>query len=74
MFWTSLWLTLKYAIGALVFMNVIAFLLAYILTTGMKGQNFYRAGFFTPNLIGGIILGFIWQFVFSSNYSAIRIN
>ena len=32
----------------------------------MKGQNFYRAGFFTPNLIGGIILGFIWQFVFSN--------
>lgn len=65
-FWTSLWLTLKYAIAAVVLMNVIAFLLAYVLTTGMKGQNFYRAGFFTPNLIGGIILGFIWQFVFSN--------
>jgi raffinose/stachyose/melibiose transport system permease protein len=47
-------------------MNIIAFLLAYALTSGMKGQNFYRAGFFTPNLIGGIILGFIWQFLFSN--------
>ncbi|HOO26965.1 MAG TPA: sugar ABC transporter permease, partial [Lachnospiraceae bacterium] len=41
------------------------FVLAYALTNGMKGQNFFRTGFFTPNLIGGVILGFIWQFVFS---------
>ena len=46
-------------------MNVIAFLLAYLLTRGFKGQSFFRAGFFTPNLIGGIVLGYIWQFVFS---------
>lgn len=36
-----------------------------VLTRGIKGQNFFRAGFFTPNLIGGIVLGYIWQFVFS---------
>lgn len=65
-FRTSLLLTFKYVIATVVLTNVIAFLLAYVLTTGMKGQNFYRAGFFTPNLIGGIILGFIWQFVFSN--------
>ena len=35
------------------------------MTRGIKGQNFFRAGFFTPNLIGGIVLGYIWQFVFS---------
>lgn len=36
--------------------------ITYFLTRGIKGQNFFRAGFFTPNLIGGIVLGYIWQF------------
>jgi raffinose/stachyose/melibiose transport system permease protein len=65
-FWESLKLTGWYVVIAVTITNVIAFLLAYVLTTGMKGQNIYRAGFFTPNLIGGIILGFIWKFVFSN--------
>lgn len=64
-FWNSMGLTLKYVIISVVLVNVIAFLLAYALTNGLKGQNFFRAGFFTPNLIGGVVLGFIWQFVFS---------
>ena len=51
-FWKSLLLTFKYVIAVVVLVNVIAFLLAYILTRGIKGQNFFRAGFFTPNLIG----------------------
>lgn len=52
-FWTSLGLTFKYVILVVLLVNVIAFLLAYLLTRGIKGQNFFRAGFFTPNLIGG---------------------
>jgi len=64
-FWSSMGLTLKYVIISVILVNVIAFLLAYVLTNGLKGQNFFRAGFFTPNLIGGVVLGFIWQFVFS---------
>ena len=64
-FWKSLLLTFKYVIAVVLLVNVIAFLLAYVLTRGIKGQNFFRAGFFTPNLIGGIVLGYIWQFVFS---------
>lgn len=64
-FWTSLLLTFKYVIAVVILVNVIAFALAYLLTRGIKGQNFFRAGFFTPNLIGGIVLGYIWQFVFS---------
>ena len=64
-FWTSLLLTFKYVILVVVLVNVLAFAIAYLLTRGMKGQNFFRAGFFTPNLIGGIVLGYIWQFVFS---------
>ncbi|MCI8712835.1 MAG: sugar ABC transporter permease [Ruminococcus sp.] len=64
-FWTSLLLTFKYVVFVVVIVNVLAFAIAYLLTRGMKGQNFFRAGFFTPNLIGGIVLGYIWQFVFS---------
>ena len=64
-------LTFKYVIAVVVLVNVIAFLLAYILTRGIKGQNFFRAGFFTPNLIGGIVLGYIWQFVFSRVFVSI---
>ena len=64
-FWTSLQLTFKYVILVVILVNVISFLIAYLLTRGIKGQNFFRAGFFTPNLIGGIVLGYIWQFVFS---------
>ena len=64
-FWTSLLLTFRYVILVVILVNVIAFAVAWLLTRGFKGQNFFRAGFFTPNLIGGIVLGYIWQFVFS---------
>lgn len=64
-FWSSMLLTFKYVIIVVILVNVIAFAIAYLLTRGIKGQNFFRAGFFTPNLIGGIVLGYIWQFVFS---------
>lgn len=64
-FWNSLGLTFKYVIAVVILVNVLAFAIAYLLTRGIKGQNFFRAGFFTPNLIGGIVLGYIWQFVFS---------
>lgn len=64
-FWNSMWLTLKYVLFSVILVNAVAFLLAYMLTNGLKGQNFFRTGFFTPNLIGGVVLGFIWQFVFS---------
>ena len=64
-FWNSFLLTVKYVLYTVVFVNLVAFMLAYLLTSGVKGQKFLRAGFFVPNLIGGIILGLIWHFVFS---------
>lgn len=70
-FWASLLLTFKYVVFVVVIVNVIAFAIAYLLTRGIKGQNFFRAGFFTPNLIGGIVLGYIWQFVFSRVFVSI---
>lgn len=65
-FWKSFGLTLKYVFFSVVLINVIAFALAYVLTRGLKGQSIFRAGFFVPNLVGGIVLGFIWQFIFSN--------
>ena len=59
-FWSSMGLTLKYVVLSVILVNAVAFLLAYALTNGIKGQKFFRAGFFTPNLIGGVVLGFIW--------------
>ncbi|ANY66930.1 ABC transporter permease [Paenibacillus sp. BIHB 4019] len=65
-FWKSFYLTLKYVFISVALVNVVAFLLAYFLSSGLKGQSFFRAGFFIPNLVGGIVLGFVWQFIFSN--------
>ena len=64
-FWVSLGKTILYALISVILANVVAFLLAYLVTSKIKGSNFFRAAFFTPNLIGGIVLGYIWQFVFN---------
>jgi len=64
-FWHSLGLTSLYVLASVILINLFAFGLALLVTSGIKGQNVFRAGFFTPNLIGGVILGFIWQFLFS---------
>ncbi len=58
--------TLGYVFYSTIFCNILAFILAYILTSNIKTQNFLRSGFFTPNLIGGIILGYIWKFIFAN--------
>jgi raffinose/stachyose/melibiose transport system permease protein len=65
-FWTTFFLTLEYVGLTLLFTNVIAFFLASLLTSGLRGQNVLRSALFTPNLVGGIILGFIWRFIFST--------
>ena len=70
-YWISLGRTAIYSIFAVVFINLLAFALAYLVTSGVKGQNFFRAGFFVPNLIGGIVLGYVWKFVFNRAYVAI---
>ena len=53
--------TVKYAVVAIVLINVIALGLALLLTRNIKGTNIFRTVFFMPNLIGGIVLGYIWQ-------------
>ena len=56
--------TALFAIVSLVIINVLAFLVAYVLTLEIKGSNLFRTVFFMPNLIGGIVLGYIWNMIF----------
>ena len=70
-FWASMGRTIFYSAFAVIFVNAVAFALAYVVTSGIKGQNFFRAGFFIPNLIGGIVLGYVWKFVFNRAFVAI---
>ncbi len=60
----SFWYTALYAIVSLVLINVLAFTVAYALTQKIRGANIFRTVFFMPNLIGGIVLGYIWSMIF----------
>ena len=58
--------TAEFTVLNVVMVNVVAFLISLLVTSEIRGRNVYRAGFFVPNLIGGIVLGLIWQFIFSN--------
>ncbi len=60
----SFWYTVAFALVSLVLINVLAFIVAYVLTQGIRGTNTFRTVFFMPNLIGGIVLGYIWSMIF----------
>ena len=61
----AFWYTALFAVVSLVVINVIAFVIALALTQKMRGTNIFRTVFFMPNLIGGIVLGYIWQLIFN---------
>lgn len=61
----SFWYTALFAVASLIIINAVAFALASALTKNMRGTNIFRAIFFMPNLIGGIVLGYIWQLIFN---------
>ena len=63
-FMHSFWFTVLFVIVSIVLINLIAFAVAYVLTLGIRGSNIFRTVFFVPNLIGGIILGYIWKLIF----------
>ena len=63
--------TVIYVFFTVILSNVVGFLLALAVTSGLKGQGLFRTGFFTPNIIGGIILGYIWNFIFSFAITAL---
>ena len=70
-FVNSLWFTTKFAVVSVILINVLGLGLALLVTQNLKGSNILRTIFFMPNLIGGLILGFIWQFVFIQGFEAI---
>ncbi|MBQ5347020.1 MAG: sugar ABC transporter permease [Ruminococcus sp.] len=63
-FLRSFWFTLAFVVVSVILINVMAFFIAYALTLNIRGSNVYRTVFFMPNLIGGIILGYIWHQIF----------
>ena len=65
-FLNALWFTVKFTVVSVVTVNVFAFLLALALTKSIKGTNIFRTVFFMPNLIGGIVLGYIWQLIINA--------
>ena len=60
----AFWYTAIFAITSLILINVLSFAVAYALTRGIRGTNIFRTVFFMPNLIGGIVLGYIWAMIF----------
>ena len=63
--------TLEFTVINIITVNVVAFIISLLVTSEIRGRNVYRAGFFVPNLIGGIVLGLIWQFIFSNILPAV---
>ena len=63
-FWNAFKNTAAFAIVTIILINVLAFTIAYALTQKMRGANLFRTVFFMPNLIGGVVLGYIWSMIF----------
>ena len=62
----AFWNTAGFAVVSIVLINVFAFFIAYALTQKMRGANLFRTVFFMPNLIGGVVLGYIWAMIFDA--------
>ena len=72
-FGRAFWNTAGFAVVSIVLINLLAFAIAFALTQKMRGSNLFRTVFFMPNLIGGVVLGFIWSLIFDAilaTYSA----
>ena len=73
-FWNAFWFTAKFTVVSTLTINLIAFVLALLLTRGKRGTNFFRTVFFMPNLIGGIVLGYIWQLIINGVLAGIGVD
>ena len=68
----SLWFTALFTIVTVLLINIFAFAVAMLLTKSIKGTNIFRTVFFMPNLIGGIVLGYVWQLLLNGILSHFR--
>ena len=62
----AFWNTAGFAVVSIILINLVAFFIAYALTQKMRGANLFRTVFFMPNLIGGVVLGYIWSMIFDA--------
>lgn len=69
-FRSSFWFTARYTIVSVILINIVGFLLALLLTQALKTSNLLRTFFFLPNVIGGLLLGFIWHFIFVKGFQS----
>ncbi|WP_240416399.1 carbohydrate ABC transporter permease [Paenibacillus periandrae] len=70
-FHKSFWFTTRFSVVMVILTNVVGFALALLLTQALKTRNILRTVFFMPNVIGGLLLGFIWQFIFVKGFATI---
>ncbi|MEW9701186.1 carbohydrate ABC transporter permease [Paenibacillus sp. SI8] len=70
-FWSSLWFTIRFTVVTVIIVNVLAFFLALLLIKPIKTRKVLRTVFFMPNVIGGILLGYIWQFIFTKGFNTV---
>ena len=68
-FWRDFLYTAVFSVVAVILVNLLGFALALLVTQKIRGANLFRTVFFMPNLIGGILLGFAWQFVFTQGFN-----
>ncbi|NCN04414.1 MAG: sugar ABC transporter permease [Spirochaetales bacterium] len=67
----SFLITIAFTLINVILVNIVSFALSLIVTSNVKFRNFYRAGFFVPYLIGGIVLGYIWQFILNNIFLSV---
>ena len=63
-FRNAFWFTVKYSVTTVLLVNMVGLLLAILLTRAIKGRSFFRTAYFLPNVIGGLLLGYIFKFIF----------
>ncbi|WP_225446420.1 carbohydrate ABC transporter permease [Paenibacillus rhizovicinus] len=70
-FWTAFWFTARFTVAAVIVTNMLALALGMLLTRHLKGSSLLRVIFFLPNVIGGLLLGYIWYFIYVRGFAAI---
>lgn len=70
-FHRSFWFTTRFTIAKVLLANLVGFALALLLSQALKSRNVLRTVFFMPNVIGGLLLGFIWQFIFVKGFATL---
>ena len=66
--------TAWYTVGTVILSNILGLALGLLLTSNLKGRNFFRTAIFVPNVIGGVAMGYIWKYIFHYGFTAVGKN